>query len=202
MEKEPKIPELPHLEHPYKVESPPKEARASFYEFVKNKIEYLTSEEIIKWDRDRRGYPDPEHPSVALYDSCEEGDNLEKWVDNLEIAINKDAFKIKDKDYSDLMPFVVEHEIYEAWLRVKKGIASTFDREKQHILAQRRTFLLAEQQGLGDRLLEWSKLIIPDNTKHIKQCEYALKAAKKQLGHTKSRNKIMEKELKNRESLN
>ncbi len=175
MEREPKIP----------IESPPKEARASFYEFAKNKIEYLTGEEIVKWDRDRGGYPEPEHPSVALYSISphyyEEGGSLEKWIDSLEIAVNKDAFRIKGEDYSDLMPFVVEHEIYEVWLRAKKGTASTLYIKKQHILAQRRAFLLAEQQGLGEKLLEWSKLVTPDDAEHIKQCEYALKAAKKHI---------------------
>ncbi len=190
MEKEQKIPELPHLEHPYKVEGPPKEARKSFYEFAKHRIKYLTNEEFIKFDRDTGGFPDEKHISPAFHiidpESLQKGDNLEKWVDNLEIAVNKDTFKVKGKDYSDLMPFVAEHEIYETWLKAKKGTASTLDYKKKHLLAQRRAFLLAEQQGLGDRLLEWSKLNAPDNTEHIKQYEYALKAAKKQLEHTKS----------------
>ena len=189
MEKETKIPEIPYLDPSHKFEGPPKEGGKSFYEFAKHRIKYLTKEEFIKFDRDTGGFPDEEHISPAFHiidpESLQEGDNLEKWVDRLEIAVNIDTFKIKGKDYSDLMPFVAEHEIYEAWLRAKKGTASTFDREKQHILAQRRAFLLAEQQGLGDRLLEWSKLILPDNTKHIEQCEYALRAAKRQLGRLK-----------------
>lgn len=189
----PKIPEIPEIHPPYKIEGTPKEARESFYEFVKHRIEYLAKKEIIKWDRDRGGHP--EHPPVALFspDPCEEGGDLERWINKLEIAVNKDAFKIKGKDYSDLMPFVLEHEIYEAWLKAKKGVAATLDDKKKHILAHRRAFLLAEQQGLGDRLLEWSKLTAPDNTEHIKQWEYALKAAKKQLGHLRQKSLGKEK---------
>lgn len=185
----PKLPESSFIKPSHKVEGPPKEARKSFYEFAKHRIEYLTNEEIIKWDKDRGGRQERKHPDPALYvistGDHEEGNNLERWVSNLEIVVNKDAFKIQGKDYSDLIPFVLEHEIYEVWLDAKKGAASTLDRQKQHILAHRRAFLLAEQQGLGDRLLEWAKLTDPDNIENIEQCEYALQTAKKQSGHLK-----------------
>jgi len=172
-----KLPESSFMNPSHEVKGTPKEARESFYEFAKKRIKYLNHEEFIKLN------PGEISPAFNIIDaeSLQEGDNLEKWVDRLEITVDKDAFKIKGKDYSDLMPFVAEHEIYEAWLRAKKGTGSTLDREKKHILAQRRAFLLAEQQGLGDKFLEWAKLITPDKTKHIKQCEYALKVAKKQL---------------------
>lgn len=184
-----KIPEIPYIHPPYEVEGPPKQARKSFYEFAKNRIKYLTNEEIVKWNKDRGGDQEQKRLEPALYfisaGGRGEGDNLEKWVSNLEIVVNKDAFKIQGKDYSDLIPFVLEHEIYETWLNVKKGAGSTIDTKKQHILAHRKAFLLAEQQGLGGKFLEWIKLLDPDNPKNIKQCEYALKVAKKQLGHLK-----------------
>ena len=171
----------------YKTEGTPKKARATFYKLAKKRIRYLTNEEFIKLDKATGGYPEPEEISPAFFGpfpgSHVEQVKLEKLVDILEIAINKDAFKIKGKDYSDLIPFVAEHEIYEAWLKVKKGAGSKLKARKKHILAQRRAFLLAEQRALGDRLLEWSKLIAPDNTRYIKECEYALKTARKQLGH-------------------
>jgi len=94
-------------------------------------------------------------------------------------VVNKDAFKIKDKDYSDVMPFVIEHEIYETWLNAKKGAGSDLTMKKQHILALRRAFLLAEQQGLSEKFLEWNSLIDPDNVKNRELCEYALKVAKR-----------------------
>ena len=179
------LPESSFINIPHKIEGTPKEARASFYELAKSRIKYLTHEEFIKLDRDTGGFPGKECLTPAFNiinaESFQEGDNLEKWVDHLEVAVNKDAFKINKKDYSDLMPFVAEHEIYEAWLKVKKGTGFSLDIRKKHILAQRRAFLLAEQQGLGDKFLEWAKLIAPDHAEHIKQCEYALKSAKKQL---------------------
>lgn len=187
MEKESKIPEIPYTKPLHRVEGPPKEARASFYELAKKRIKYLTNEEFMEWDPERTS---PAFLMVTPKSRVEQG-KLEKWIDDLEIIVNKDAFKIKDKDYSDLIPFVAEHEIYEAWLKVKKGAGSELERKKKHLLAQRRAFFLAEQKGkgLGNKLLKWSKLIAPNNInnniKHIKECEYALKVAKKQLGHLK-----------------
>ena len=187
----PRIPEIKYIHPPYKIEGPPKEARESFYELAKKRIKYLTDEEIRKWDKDRGGDPESKQSMPALYiisiGGSKKGDIPEKWIDNLEIVVNKDAFKIKDKDYFDVMPFVIEHEIYETWLNAKKGVGSDLTMKKQHILALRRAFLLAEQQGLSDKLLEWNSLIDPDNVKNRELCEYALKVAKKQLGHLKEK---------------
>jgi hypothetical protein len=186
----PKIPEIKYIHPPYEVEGTPKEARESFYEFVKERIKYLTDAEIRKWDKDRGGDQESKGPLPALYiisvGESKKEDKPEKWINNLEIVVNKDAFKIKDKDYSDVMPFVVEHEIYETWLNAKKGAGSDLESVKQHTLALRKAFLLAEQQDLGDKLLEWNSLIDPDNPRNKKLCEYALRVAKKQLAHKKS----------------
>ncbi len=179
----PRIPKIEYIHPPYKVEGPPKEARESFYEFAKKRIKYLTDEEMRKWDKDRGGDPESKQPKPALYiisiGGSKKGDSPEKWVDNLEIVVNKDAFKIKDKDNSAVMPFVIEHEIYETWLNAKKGAGSDLTMKKQHILALRRAFLLAEQQGLSEKFLEWNSLIDPDNVKNRELCEYALKVAKR-----------------------
>ena len=179
----PKPPESSFLDLPHKVEGSPKEARESFYEFAKDKIKYLTQEEIEEW-RNRVAKitgREIDIPAATAIISFKEEKNFGKWIHNLEIIVNKDSFNIGGKDYSDLMPFVLEHEIYEAWLNAKKGTASTIDEKKQHILAHRRSFLLAEQHGLGDKFLEWFKSIDPDNSQNIKQCEYALRVARKQL---------------------
>ena len=175
------------IKPPHKVEGAPKEARESFYELAKNRIKYLNRKEYLEWVdvpyEYKWVYSSPAM-NIINAETVKEEDNLEKWVDRLEIAVNKDAFKINEKDYSDLIPFVAEHEIYEAWLTSKKGAASTLERGKKHLLAQRRAFFLAEEQGLGDKFLEWVKLTAP-TVKHIKQCEYALKVAKKQLARKK-----------------
>ena len=179
----PKLPESSFINLPHEVKGTPKEARASFYELAKNRVKYLTNKEFVELNQDMLYNETLSSPAMNIVnvESSQKGDNLEKWVDYLEITVNKDAFKINKKDYSDLMPFVLEHEIWETWLKAKKGVASTLDRGKKHILAHRRAFLLAEQQGLGDKFLEWAKLIAPYNTEHIKQCEYALRVARKQL---------------------
>ena len=180
---EPELPESSFIKPPYKVEGTPKEARASFYEFAKDRIKYLNEEEFRKWQKENRKKPNfITTASLVIGFSTREGDNFNKWIDNLEIIINKEGFNVYGKDYSDILPFVLEHEIYEAWLIGKKGVASELSDHKQHLLARRREYLLAEQAGLGDKMLEYATKVNPADKEEY---EYALKAAKKQLGHKK-----------------
>ena len=174
----PKLPESSFINLPHEVKGTPKEARASFYELAKNKIKYLSDKEVIEWVSKTIGPKEyPSKTAVSVIHTSE-SKNLRKWVNNLEIIINKDAFKIKGKDYSDLIPFVVDHEIFEGWLYAKKGVGSKKAHYEKHLLARRRQYLLAEQQGLGDKMLEWHNKLNPA----IKEeCEYALRVARKQL---------------------
>jgi len=162
-----------------------KEAKKSFYDLAKDKIKYLSHDEVSEWNKKSSGRENylTNASYIIIYSTkaTEEGD-VEKWIDGLEIIVNQDAFNLNDKDYSDLMPFVLEHEIYEAWLCAKKGVASSYDIDKKHLLARRREYLLAEQQGLGEKLFEYNMAIDPANEE---QCKYALQSAKKKLGQLK-----------------
>ncbi len=177
---EPKLPESSFLDPPHEVEGPPKEARESFYELAKDKIRYLTNEEILKWYEDMFGRRQYSIPAAAYIIGSKKEKNFEKWIHNLEIIVKKDAFNIEGKDYSDILPFVLEHEIYEAWLSGKRGTGPKLSVDKKHLLALRREYLLAEQQGLGDKLLEWDTLT-GFKDKSRTESEYALRVAKKQL---------------------
>lgn len=178
-----KLPESSCLDPFHKVEGSPKEARASFYELAKDRVKYLTHQEMLKWHEDVYGEKQLHTAAfVAAVFGPEEEKNIGKWITHLEIVVNKDAFNINGKDYSDLMPFVLEHEIYEAWLRGKRGVGPGLDESKRHLLAKRRQYLLAEKAGHGDKLFEWEMLVNPDRRKEYK---YALKYAKKQLGRLK-----------------
>lgn len=176
---EPELPESSFLKPPHKVEGTPREARASFYELAKDKVKYLTSEEILKWRKETFGKSDISIATYIIGGSNTEND-FNKWIYNLEIVVNKDAFNVKGKDYSDILPFVLEHEIYEAWLSGKRGTGPKLSVDKKHLLALRREYLLAEQQGLGDKLFEWDTLT-GFKDKSRTESEYALRVAKKQL---------------------
>lgn len=178
----PKLPESAFIFPPHKVEGTPKDARASFYELAKGKIKYLNSEKFMKWQIDYGELNFITQASAII--ASEKTDNFEKWIHGLEIVINKDKYNINGKDYSDIIPFDLEHEIYEAWLRGKRGVGSDLDSRKKHLLAQRRAYLVAEKQGLGDKLFEHDMMI---NPRAKEEYEYASKAAKKQLGYLKKR---------------
>lgn len=180
-----KLPESSILSPPHNVESPMKDAKESFYNLAKNKIRYLSSKEIIQWNEEQRGAENYLTNASFLIKyggvTSREGLVLAKWIENLEIVVNKNAFKIYGEDYSDLIPFVLEHEIYEAWLSAKKGFGQRLNEAQKHLLATRKAYLLAEQQGLGKKLFEYDMKI---NSSKKEEYEYALQSARKTLRET------------------
>ncbi|TRZ80931.1 hypothetical protein D4R86_03410 [bacterium] len=175
------FPESSIVNDPHKIEGPMTEAKESFYELAKDKVRYLSHDEIQEWNKETRGIDRYVSPASYILNYgtkiSEEGD-YEKWVNNLEIVVDRDAFEIDDKDFSGLIPFILEHDIYEAWLSVKKGAASSFDVSKKHLLSLRREFLLAAEQCLEDKLFEWHILMRSDD-EHKQECEHALDYAKR-----------------------
>lgn len=179
-----KLPESSIIKSPHKMEGPMKEAKKSFYDLARDKVKYLTQDEVLEWNKKISGRKNCLTSASAIISHytkvAGEGD-IEKWIDGLEIIVNKDGFNFNDKDYSDLIPFILEHELYETWLNAKKGATSSLDIGKRHLLARRREFLLAEQKGLGDKLFEYLVSIKPSNEE---ECKYALQSARKKLKST------------------
>ncbi|HLD30847.1 MAG TPA: hypothetical protein VJB41_01460 [Patescibacteria group bacterium] len=142
-----------------------KEAKKSFYELAQGRIKYLNSKEFRKYQEEHR--PMPNYYTNASYVICrsytknDEGKVTKKWIKNLEIIIDKDGFSVNGKDYSDIIPFAIEHEIYEAWMCAKKGVGHDMDLHDRHLLAVRRECRLAEDNELGDRWLEFNSLKDP-----------------------------------------
>ncbi len=95
-----------------------------------------------------------------------------KWIDALEIYINKQAFSINGQDYSDIIPYVIEHEIYERWAKDKQGFVP--NPNQAHLLARRHEFRIAVQDGKADRLLEFIKVATPAD---LPDAEEAYKAS-------------------------
>ncbi len=107
-----KLPESSIINDPHKIEGHMKEAKKSFYELAKGKVKYLSWDEIREWHKETSGRDNYVTPASYILsyniNVTEEGD-LEKWINNLEIVVNMDIFKINGKDFSDIMPFVLEH---------------------------------------------------------------------------------------------
>jgi len=101
-----KFPESSIVNEPHKIEEPMKEAKKSFYELAKGKVRYLSQDEIQKWHKETTGRDN--YITTASYilnyktNVTEEGD-FQKWINNLEIVVNEDTFRIGGKDYTDLI---------------------------------------------------------------------------------------------------
>ena len=93
-----------------------------------------------------------------------------------------DDFIIDGISYKDMIPFIIEHELYEGWLNCKKGfLGNAYEDEEietKHQLALRREFYLAEKSGMGEKLFEWRKKNNPDTEE---DCREALRNAKKKI---------------------
>ncbi len=156
------------IEPPHEVEGKMHQARRSFYELAKSRVRFLNSQEFKRFQTEHRN--DSNYLTCASYDLSRafvrniKGRIVKKWVTGLEVVVNEDIFRINGKDYSDLIPYVLEHEIYEAWLSAKKGFGHNTRIYDKHLLALRREFLMAEQQGKGDRLLEFNIILDPERS--------------------------------------
>jgi len=168
------------LNAPHKLKDSIPESKKEFFELAKSRVKHMSREEFIKWHEEMFGDAF-DAPASNLIIKSEAGE-----IENLEIAINRDAFKIDNKDYSDLIPCVIEHETYEAWIEIKEGamkkeLASGKDEAflKKHLLAERNEFLMAERMGLGEKLFEWRMKIAPEKEAEFRAC---WESAKKKIG--------------------
>ncbi len=134
------------------------ESKFSFTDYLEQKDEYLG------WARDR----------VLVLDT----NNFNKWMVQkrgaivlgatawfinsydtdgsvyFDSAVNKDLFLINDEDYTNLLPYAIEHEVQESYLKIliKKGLMSESD---THGLAMKAEFELASQDGKQQRLYDY-----------------------------------------------
>ncbi len=153
------------VEGPYRIDGKMPEVRERFYCLAKDKVRLLSNGEMQEWQKKAMGKTFSASPaSYILFmkiEGADDSDYFDKWVTNLEIAVNTDAFRINGKDYSDLIPIALEHEIYEAWLSAKKGAASSLSVEMKHLLARRQELRLAQKEGLIEKLVEWNRVRHP-----------------------------------------
>jgi hypothetical protein len=122
-------------------------------------LDYLG--EIIEDDRIRDGFIASPAISLANVKIKKKGHLQGRFLENQEILINLDGFSISGEDYADMLPYVIRHEIEEGWLKTKKGCLEiktckqeVRTRTIRHTISERRTFLMAERDGKGERLFE------------------------------------------------
>ena len=93
-----------------------------------------------------------------------------KLIKTASIFINEDDFRIGDKDYTDLIPITVRHEMVEMWVHAKNGWSlyptpQWISEDKRqvfgHTLARREEYRFAFEIGKAQRnvqfIKEWAK---------------------------------------------
>jgi len=152
-----KLPEYSKLEKPHKVEGLPTEQKKSFYEMAKERVRIVGAEEHASFEQDMYGLS--QYPA-AVYIVSNRKDviegKVENFVDALDINVNKDFFFVDKEDYTDLIPYAVEHEVYEAWLWSKRGHQPS-NSTTRHLLARIKEVECAFKDGKAERMLEFYK---------------------------------------------
>ncbi len=171
------------LERPLEIKGGSEFDKISFYHLARNNVIYQTRDENRNWNKQlgRNVETAASNNIMTSIKGTEEG-SIRKWVKSITVVVNRGLLLEKGRaageDYLSLIPYLVEHEVYEAWLTAKKGAGSDLSQEKKHLLARRREFYLAVKEGLGERLYRFQMSINPS-----KKAEYddALDYAKRRL---------------------
>lgn len=168
-----KFPESSYIKPPHKVEDGIGIAKKSFFEMAKSRVRYMHSKEFKEWVTQMIGESKSDQKVAAgltafwIQIKGNQNGTEERFIENLEIGIDLDAFHLDGDSYQDLIPFIIEHELQETWLNTKRGLLGSGDDletlHTRHLLAERKEFLLAEQSGLGEKLFQWRMKIHPDN---------------------------------------
>lgn len=157
------------LEKPHHISRNMAEARRNFWELAQSRINYQSHKKHSAFEKAVTG-KEPGNNPAAYYIVKEEG--IGQWVVELQISINKDLF---DKENEDLLPYIVEHEIFEAWMFAKRGL-SPQSPHINHLLATRHQFRLAIKDGNGEKMRDFRKRLNPHTSK---ETDYAYNAAKR-----------------------
>lgn len=105
---------------------------------------------------------------TATFTICRDYDtNGDYCIWGLEIAINEGSFISGTKD---LIKYILEHEIYEAWLMLNSK-DNNEDFDICHLLARKHEYRLAVADGNGLRLLKYHKLCVSNSDNCMQQTE-------------------------------
>jgi hypothetical protein len=172
------------LPKPVKMDGNIHESKTIFYDLARSRIRYQTWEENIAWQKKYRGSQIGTSATyiIGLKDTVGSDEKVEKWIDKLAIVINKGLIdelgQRLGEDFTSIIPYIIEHELYESWLSAKRGAGQSLEVSNKHILAIRRQYLLATQDGLADKLLRFSIAMNPSTEE---ECRSAMEYAQRRL---------------------
>lgn len=135
-----------------------RKAKSDFWEFAKTRVRMHSTEQAAEFNT--KYFPPNEKPSSAagfIHRCWTKGADPEMGIASYEISINSDYYGV---EYADLVPYALEHEIYEGWLRSKRGVRVN-SREKAHVLARRHQMRLAMRDGKAEREIDFYVNRIP-----------------------------------------
>lgn len=144
-----------HLGRLHYLEGTVREQQESLYELARSRLQIVSQEEHLEFAAKAYvGLPLALAPlTLVRHTAIPTAEGEKRWVSILAISINRDFYRIGTDDYTDLIPYGVEHELCEAWLHVKPG--PPIDGDSRHLLAALREFYLAAKDGKAEKLLEF-----------------------------------------------
>jgi len=162
------------LGQPFDLIVNPQGNKADFIKLAKSRIIFQTRSENRSLVKKYVGI-DKETPAqcVVLVDNdIINGRARRRWIKGFQILINRELFEDASRhfneDFTKLIDYVLEHEIYESWLMVKNGIGQNLNGDEMHWLAKRREFYLAEKDGFGDKLFDFYMWCSPEREEEYK----------------------------------
>ncbi|MDO8495253.1 MAG: hypothetical protein Q7S32_01845 [bacterium] len=184
------LPDYVFLEAPFKIEGTPLEQKKSFFALARSRVKLASAKEHKQFEKALNAHLDVDlnsparaclgfnrHSTLTITNTENgvESDNVyQDRVSTAYISIDVSFFTPDGEDFFDLLPVIIEHEVYEMWLTVKRGFRP--NAELKHPLARRHEFAKAAEWGSGERLL----IFCAKYRLHLlEEFEYALNAWKK-----------------------
>jgi hypothetical protein len=150
---------------------PSAEINPEFHDYALSKVQRLSVADLDKWEakvtqaKGQKLFRSPASfniPQVDLVVAHLKSDEIVHALKNMEIVVCPSLLKTRGMDFSDIEPYLIEHEIYEAWLNLTKPILDNSQSES-HILALERMYLLADKDGKAERLFGFMARYLYEN---------------------------------------
>lgn len=130
-------------------------SKDKFLEYAKNETKILPSSEFYSWTMENMG--SAILGATARFKVIQDKDTGAPI--GFKAAVNEGMFQMDGVDYSDLIPFVIEHEVQEAWMKIEDQPTTLNERHKE---ARRLEFSAALKDGKAEKLMEWLMKLNPN----------------------------------------
>lgn len=167
----------PEFDTPLSVNTDDPKAQKKFLEEARKRVRILDDRAYIdwQWDQLHRGNLKSVIPFGSARFYIRRG-NLSNEITAFEAAINKGTLMQDGVDYLNLVPYLVEHEVCEAWIEAAEGPG--VDVASRHTRARVQEFVLAMRNGQVEKLLEWH---MKANAQDAEKLSEVIQKAKDQL---------------------